>query len=159
MYGLPWTKQEYNQRQKPNSSYFGNASDTLFWKDITTLDLRGAYNLLRIKDGDEQKTSFITKYGQFEFLVMPFGLANAPLNFNGPNPGLFEYHLSFDKTPQKRYSFIWGPDQEKLYRISRMHFQLGISGTSDDSRPFILETDASDFAISGILSQYDDQDS
>ncbi|KAH9246734.1 hypothetical protein BASA81_015698 [Batrachochytrium salamandrivorans] len=33
------------------------------------------YNLLRIKEGDESKTSFITKYGQFEFLVMPFGLA------------------------------------------------------------------------------------
>ncbi|KAH9247297.1 hypothetical protein BASA81_015098 [Batrachochytrium salamandrivorans] len=37
-------------------------------KIFTTLDLRGAYNLLRIKEGDESKTSFITKYGQFEFL-------------------------------------------------------------------------------------------
>ncbi|KAH9259905.1 hypothetical protein BASA81_001663 [Batrachochytrium salamandrivorans] len=42
-------------------------------KIFTTLDLRGAYNLLRIKEGDESKTAFITKYGQFEFLVMPFG--------------------------------------------------------------------------------------
>ncbi|KAH9263814.1 hypothetical protein BASA83_012735 [Batrachochytrium salamandrivorans] len=40
-------------------------------KIFTTLDLRGAYNLLRIKEGDESKTAFITKYGQFEFLVMP----------------------------------------------------------------------------------------
>ncbi|KAH6597133.1 hypothetical protein BASA50_004674 [Batrachochytrium salamandrivorans] len=40
-------------------------------KIFTTLDLRGAYNLLRIKEGDEPKTAFITKYGQFEFLVMP----------------------------------------------------------------------------------------
>ncbi|KAH9275512.1 hypothetical protein BASA83_001792 [Batrachochytrium salamandrivorans] len=94
MYGLPWTKQEYNQRQKPNSSYFGNASDTLFWKDITTLDLRGAYNLLRIKDGDEQKTSFITKYGQFEFLVMPFGLANAPAQFQRMMNSLFQDMIS-----------------------------------------------------------------
>ncbi|KAH9268318.1 hypothetical protein BASA83_009480 [Batrachochytrium salamandrivorans] len=40
-------------------------------KIFTTLDLRGAYNLLRIKEGDEPKTAFITKYDQFEFLVMP----------------------------------------------------------------------------------------
>jgi len=41
----------------------------------------GAYNLLRVKEGDESKTAFITKYGQFEFFVMPFGLANAPAQF------------------------------------------------------------------------------
>ncbi|KAH6574750.1 hypothetical protein BASA60_005333 [Batrachochytrium salamandrivorans] len=39
-------------------------------KIFTTLDLRGAYNLLRIKEGRRtEKTAFITKYGQFEFLT------------------------------------------------------------------------------------------
>ncbi|KAH9246189.1 hypothetical protein BASA81_016272 [Batrachochytrium salamandrivorans] len=42
----------------------------LLVKSLLLLDLRGAYNLLRIKEGDEPKTAFITKYGQFEFLVM-----------------------------------------------------------------------------------------
>ncbi|KAH9270626.1 hypothetical protein BASA83_007230 [Batrachochytrium salamandrivorans] len=45
--------------------------------------------LLRIKEGDESKTSFITKYGQFEFLVMPFGLANAPAQFQRMMNSLF----------------------------------------------------------------------
>jgi len=50
-------------------------------KYFTTLDIRGAYNLVRMAEGEEWKTAFRTRYGLFESLVMPFGLTNAPADF------------------------------------------------------------------------------
>jgi hypothetical protein len=65
-----------NRYPLPNIS---ELQDRLFYAKIfTALDLRGAYNLIRMKKGEEWKTAFRTRYGHYEYTVMPFRLINAP---------------------------------------------------------------------------------
>jgi hypothetical protein len=59
-------------------------------KIFTKLNLRWGYNNVRVKEGDEWKTAFRTKYGLFETLVMPFGLSGAPGAFQAMMNKVFQ---------------------------------------------------------------------
>jgi hypothetical protein len=234
-------------------------------KFFTALDLRGAYNLVRVKKGDEWKTAFRTRYGHFEYLVMPFGLTNAPAVFqhmindilrefldrfvvvylddiliysetkedhenhvrvvlkklrehklycklekcqffetsiaylgfyispdgismdpskvssvtDWPAPknahdiqvflGFANFYRrfikSFAKVAQpitkllrKDTKFTWAEEQDKAFETLKSMFTTApILAHPDPSRPFVVETDASDYALGGVLSQYDDK--
>ena len=60
----------------------------------TKINLHHAYHLVRITEGDERKTVFRTRYGSFEWLVMPFRLSNGPCHEQSCSIStIYEQHL------------------------------------------------------------------
>ena len=230
-------------------------------KIFSKIDLRGAYNLVRIREGDEWKTAFCCRFGHYEYRVMPFGLTNAPAVFQClMNDILREYLdifcvvylddiLIFSESPEehvvhvkkvlsklrenhlyaklekcafavrevdflgytisdtgiamdqrvtsiqtwptpanikelqsflgftnfycmfiayytkialplfnllkKNVEFIWSDQcSEAFVKLNEAFVSASLLKHPDTSKPFVIETDASDFALGGILSQY-----
>lgn len=66
-YPRPWTDKIFNQLQ--GASHFSK------------INLKFGYHQLRVREQDITKTAFWMRYGHYEFLVIPFGLTNAPRSF------------------------------------------------------------------------------
>ncbi|RAL62606.1 hypothetical protein DID88_004453 [Monilinia fructigena] len=175
----------------------------------TKLDIIAAFNKLRIAEGDEWKTAFITRFGLFESLVMPFGLCNAPASFQHYiNHTLFneldkyctaylddvlvysadksehrehvrtivqklaDAGLQIDinkcefETVSTRYlgliittndiGWIWDASHRDAFATLKDAFITApVLAYFDHNKRTVLETDASDWASGGVLSQYD----
>jgi hypothetical protein len=91
--GLSWTQQDNQKESISLALDFRPPGSATYHEIFTKLDLRGAYNLLRIRPGDEWKTAFRTRYGHFEYTIMPFGLTNAPAVFQHLMNGIFRKYM------------------------------------------------------------------
>jgi hypothetical protein len=80
-----------NRYPLPNADELRDRLQGAQW--FTKLDMRGAYNLIRMAKGEEWKTAFRTRYGLYEYLVMPFGLTNAPASCQEVVNNVLRAHL------------------------------------------------------------------
>lgn len=97
----------------------------------TKIDLRGAYHLVRIAEGDEWKTAFRTRYGSFEWMVMPEGLTNAPAAFQRFVNSIFADMLDVCVIVYLDDILIYSDNPEQHREHVRTSFTLRGSGQSE----------------------------
>ncbi|GJW06309.1 RNA-directed DNA polymerase [Tanacetum coccineum] len=111
-------------------------ASTIFSK----IDLRSGYHQIPMRPGDEWKTTFKTRDGLYEWMVMPFGLSNAP--------------STFMRLMNQGGRFTWTSEAAKAFDILKAKvIEAPILALHNFDKVFQVECDASGVGIGGVLSQ------
>ena len=85
-------------------------------KLFSKMDLKTGFHQIRMKPEDIEKTAFNTKYGQYEYLVMPMGLCNAPATFQSLMNSIFHDCLDEFLVVYMDDLLIFSKDKEGHYK-------------------------------------------
>ena len=140
-------------------------------KVFSTIDLRSGYHHIALGKSSRAKTTFVTPFGKYEFLMVPFGLAQAPAYFQ------LLKRLKFTMTYLDDIIIFSQDESQHLEHLeivfshlrevglkmkhSKHSFELlkeALCGESvlkyaDTSKPYTLYTDASKYGWAGVLTQ------
>ncbi|GJR12912.1 hypothetical protein Tco_0795564 [Tanacetum coccineum] len=141
------------------------------------IDLRSGYHQLKVREEDIPKTTFRTRYGHYEFVVMPFGITNASeifmdlmnqsqfLDHAINSEGLVGYYQRFiqdfskiasslTKLTKKNTPFVWGEEQEEAFvTLRRRLCETPILVLPEGTKDMVVYSDASYSGLGCVLMQ------
>jgi hypothetical protein len=91
---------------------------------FSKIDLRSGYHQVRIREEDINKTTLRTRYGHYEFMVVPFGLSNSPSIFMCLMNGVFTKYLEKFVIVFLNYILAYSKSEEEHEKHLRMVLQV-----------------------------------
>lgn len=111
---------------------------------ISKIDIRHAFNRIRIAEGDEDFTTFLCRFGTFKWKVLPFGLCNGPATFQGfINEVMMEYLHDFMSAYMDDLIIFSKTREEHIKHIQLVLTKLreaGLQADIDKCEFFVKET-------------------